>query len=115
YRVSFLFVRRPLAPTPFPYTTLFRSLSELPSRLRLPQHQREPRAVEGRPGAPGDQLGRGPEPGAARRRRRVRPAHGARHGAHEAVAAPRGAVEALLQARPRPRAEAHGRRGPREW
>jgi len=74
-------------------------LPELPSRLRLPQHQREPRAAPGRPRATGDQLGRGSEPGAARRRLGVRPAHGARDRAHEAVAASRGAVDALLQAR----------------
>ena len=85
-------------------------LPQLAPRLRLPQHQREPRAAQGRPRAPGDQLGGGPQPGHARRRRRLRPPHRAGDRAHEAVAAPRRAVDALLQARHRQGQEAHGRR-----
>ena len=87
-------------------------LPQLAPRLRLPQHQRDAGAAQGRPRAPGDQLGGGPRPGHARGRRRLRPAHRARDGAHEAVAAPGRAVDALLQARRRQGEEAPGgRRG----
>ena len=44
-------------------------LPQLAPRLRLPQHQRDAGAAQGRPRAPGDQLGGGPRPGHARGRR----------------------------------------------
>ena len=52
-------------------------------------------------------------PGHAGGRLRLRPPHRAGHRADEAVAAPRGAVDALLQARRGQGQEAHGRRGRR--
>ena len=93
-------------------------LPVLAPRLRLPQHQREPRqragrqalAPQGRPRPPGHQLRRRPERDPPGRRRRLRAADRARHRADEAVADPRGPVDEVLQARPRQGQEAPGRR-----
>ena len=86
-------------------------LSQLAAGLRLPQHQRQPGSAEGCARPPGHQLGGGSERGAARGRRRLRAPHRAGHAAHEGLADPRGAVDALLQARRGEGQEAHGRRG----
>ena len=87
-------------------------LPQLAARLRLPQHQRHPRPAQGRARPSGHQLDGGSLPGPAGGRGGLRPPHRARHRADEAVAAPRGAMDAVLQAGRRQGEEAHGRRGP---
>src|SRR5439155_5723165 len=87
-------------------------LSLVAPRLRLSQHQRQPRAAEGRARPPGDLVRGGPGPDPARGRLGFRPPHRAGHRTHEAMAAPRGAMDEVLPARSGPRQEAHGRRRP---
>src|SRR5262249_1306119 len=79
--------------------------------LNMSANRRPPRHLPARRGAgPPGRLGGGrPRAGDAGRHRRLRAAHRAVHGAHEAVAIARGAVDEVLQARPRARQEADGR------
>ena len=60
-------------------------LSVVAPRIRLPEHQCEPRSAEGRARPPGHQLGSRPRRGTPGRRRWLRASHRPVHGADEGV------------------------------
>ena len=87
-------------------------LSQLAPRLRLPQHQREPRARSRTCGCGRPSRGRSTAPrSCAWPPRASAGSPPPATGADEAVAAPRRAVDEVLQARRREGQEAHGRGG----